>query len=78
MAKTITKKTKGKAKKKRTNVYPTKTKEGKELIPFVLERYLTHILSNYVACMQIMRFNNNYRSRTNISYQHNFPFYNRG
>jgi hypothetical protein len=34
--------------------------------------YLTHDLFN-VACMQIVRFNNNERSRKNITHQRNLP-----
>jgi hypothetical protein len=60
MAITITWKTKGKAKKYTTH---TRTKEGRKLIPFVVGNYLTHN-PFHVACMQIVRFNSNRRSRT--------------
>jgi hypothetical protein len=46
MAGTITRKTKGKAKEKPKDAQPTKTKEGRELIPFVVRSYLTHRPSN--------------------------------
>jgi hypothetical protein len=39
--------------------------------------YLTHNPSN-VACIQIVRFKSNRRSRINISCQNNLPFYNKG
>jgi len=46
----------------------------KKLVPLVVGSYFTHSPSN-VACMQIIRSNNNGRSRTNINYQCNLPFY---
>jgi hypothetical protein len=45
-----------------THQEPTK---GRELVPLVVGSYLTHGPSN-VACMQIVRFDNNERSRTSI------------
>ncbi len=53
---------------------PTRTKEGREIIPFMVESYLTHNFSN-VTYMQMVRSNSNMRSRTSISRQCNFPFY---
>jgi hypothetical protein len=50
MARTITQKTKRKAKERPTYAQPKGTKEGKELIPLVVGSYLTHNLIN-VACM---------------------------
>ncbi len=49
-------------------------RKGRKLILFVVGSYLTHSPSN-VACMQIMKFNNNGRSRTSIICQYNLPFY---
>jgi len=74
MAETITRKTKGKAKEKPkesafsqiNSTQPARTKEGRELVPFVVGSYFTHNLFN-VVYMQIMKSNNNRRSRTNIS-----------
>jgi hypothetical protein len=77
MAETITRKTKGKAKEKPKDTQPARTKEGRELVPFVVGSYFTHNLFNIVY-MQIMKSNNNRRSRTNISCQRNLPFYNKG
>ncbi len=74
MVETITQKTKGKAKERPKDVQPKRTKEGRELIPFVVRGYFTHNLSN-VVCMQVMKSNHNRRYRTNISCQLNFPFY---
>jgi hypothetical protein len=78
MARTIMWKTKGKAKEKaKTNAHPVGTKEGRELVPLVIGIYLTHSLSN-VTCMQIVKSNNNRRSRTtSISHHRNLPIYNR-
>jgi len=70
MTKTITWKTKGKAKERPKDVKPTRTKEGRELVSFVIGNYFTHSLSN-VTYMQIMRFNNNKRFR--FSRQCNLP-----
>jgi hypothetical protein len=68
MARTITLKieTKGQANERSKDVQPTRTKEGRKLIPLVEGSYLTHSLSN-VTSMKIMRCNNNRRFRTNIS-----------
>ncbi len=54
-----------------------KSQKRRGLIPFVVGNYLTHSPSN-VAYTQIMKFNSNRRSRTNISRKHNFPFYSKG
>jgi len=74
---TITDKTKGKAKESPKDAQPTRTKEGRKLIPFVVGGYFTHSPSN-VACMQIVKFNSNKRFRTSTSRQHNLPFYSKG
>jgi len=65
MAKTITLKTKEKAKRKGPkDAQPTRTKERREreevllIFSLVARSYVTQSLSN-VACMQILRFNNN-------------------
>jgi hypothetical protein len=50
MARTITQKTKGKAKERSTNAYPKGTKERRELDPFMVGRYFTHNPFN-VTCM---------------------------
>jgi hypothetical protein len=54
MAKTITWKTKWKAKERSKNMQPARTKEGRESVPFTVESYLTHSLSNVVS-MQIVK-----------------------
>jgi hypothetical protein len=74
MVETLTRKTKGKAKKKPKDMQPTRTEEGRKLVPFVVGSYLTHSTSN-VTCMQIVRFNSNRRPRTSISCQHNLLLY---
>jgi len=51
--------------------------KGGELILFVVGSYLTHSPSN-VTYMQIVRLNNNGRSRISITCQHKFSLYNRG
>jgi hypothetical protein len=75
MAKTITQKTKKKAKERPKDAQPTGIKEGRELVPFMVGCYLAHILSN-VTGMQTMRSNR--RSKTSICYQCNLPLYNEG
>jgi len=77
MAKTITWKTKGKAKERPKDTQPAGTKEGRELVLLVVGNYLTHNLSN-VIYMQIVRSNNNRRFRISISCQCNLPFYSIG
>jgi hypothetical protein len=52
-------------------------KKRKELVPLMVESYLTHDPSN-VGTMQIMKFNSNGRSRTNITRQHILPLYIKG
>jgi len=71
---TITWKKKGKAKKRPKIVQPRSTKERKELVPLMVGSYLTHNHSN-LACMQIVRSNNDRRSRTSISRQCNLFLY---
>ncbi len=78
MARTITRETKkGRPKKGQKTYNPQEPNERKDLIPSVLGNYITHGPYN-VTCMQIMRSNNNERSRTSITHQHNFLFYNKG
>jgi hypothetical protein len=74
MARTITRKTKRKAKERPKDVQPARTKKGRDLVPLVVGSSFTYSPFD-VACMQIMKFNNNRRFNTNISYQHNFLFY---
>ncbi len=76
MARIITWKTKGKPKERQKDARPTRTKEGRELVPLMVGSYLTHNRSN-VACMQIMRSNSNRRSITSFSRLRNPPLYNR-
>jgi hypothetical protein len=52
MAKIITHKTKGKAKERSKDAQPTRIKEGRELVPFMVGCYVTKRPSN-VICMQI-------------------------
>jgi hypothetical protein len=56
MAKTITRKIKGKAKERSKDVQPIATKEGRELVPLLVGSYVTHSPFN-VTYMQIVRFN---------------------
>jgi hypothetical protein len=51
-----------------------KQKKRRELVPLMVGSYLTHNPPN-VTCMQIMKSNNNERSKTSITCQHNLPFY---
>jgi hypothetical protein len=44
-----------------------KNQKNRELVPLVVGSYFIHILTN-VAYMQIVRSNNNGRSKTNISF----------
>lgn len=57
MAETITQKTKGKTQKRPKNAQPITigTKEGRDLVPLVVQSYLTYRPSN-VTCMQISNF----------------------
>jgi hypothetical protein len=75
MVGTITHKTQGTAKERLKDAQPTKTKEGRELVPFMVGSYFTHNPSN-VANMQIVRSNINRMFKTCISYQCNLPLYN--
>ncbi len=77
MAKTITQKTKGKAKERPKDAQLVGTKKGRKPIPLMVRSYLTHNLSN-ATYMQIVRSNNNRRPRTNISCKCKFPFYSIG
>jgi len=70
-------KQKGKAKERPKDVQPVGTKEGRELVLFVVGNYFTHRAFN-VTHMQIMKLNNNRRFRTNISCQQNLFLYSKG
>ncbi len=63
--------------KKPKDTQPVGTKERRKLVLLVVRNYFTHSPFN-VACMQIVRFNSNWRFRTNIPHQHNLPFHNKG
>jgi hypothetical protein len=76
MVRTITQKTKRKAKERPKDVQLAKPKEGRELVPLVVGNYFTHNPFN-VTSMQIVKFDSSRRSRTSISHQCNLPFYNR-
>ncbi len=56
---------------------PHEPKKRREVVLLMVGSYLTHNPSN-VACIQIVRFKSNRRSRINISCQNNLPFYNKG
>jgi len=77
MVGTMTRKTKWKAKERPKNAQPTRTKEGRKLVLFVVGRYFNHKPFN-VVCMQIVGSNSNRRYKTNIYCQCNLPFSNRG
>jgi hypothetical protein len=51
MARTITRKTKGKAKEKPMDAQPLGTKEGRELVPLVAWSYFTDNPSSNLTCM---------------------------
>jgi hypothetical protein len=78
IVRTITRETKrgGQRKAKGCITYKNQ-KKRRELIPLVVGTYLTHNPYN-VTYMQIMKSNNNGRSKTNITQQHNLPFYRKG
>jgi hypothetical protein len=65
---------KGKAKERPKDAQLAGTKKRRNL---VVGTYLTHSPS-HVACMQIMKSNNNERFRIHITGQNNFPFYRKG
>jgi hypothetical protein len=67
----------GQRKAKRHTARRKTERKGRELVPIVVGSYLTHGPSN-VTCIQIVRSNNNGRSRTIITHQHNFPLSYRG
>jgi len=75
MAGTIIGETKRKAKKRPKDTQLVGIKKRERVSPF-RGRKLFH-LSN-VSRMQIVRFNSNGGSRTNITCQRNVPFYSRG
>jgi hypothetical protein len=70
--KTRERKREGQRKAKRRITCKNQEKEG-ELAPLVVGNYFTHNPSN-VTCMQIVRSNNNGRSKTNIIFNTIFFF----
>jgi hypothetical protein len=74
MAGTIKGETKREGQKTHNSHEPKK--KGRELISLVVGSYFTHYPSN-VTYMQIVRSNTNGRSKTNIIYQRNLPFFSR-
>ncbi len=66
-----------KAKERPKDALPAKSKERRKLIPFMVGSYFTHSPYN-VANMQVVRSNNNRRSRSNIFCQCNLALYNKG
>jgi hypothetical protein len=71
MAKTITRETKREGQKMNNLQEP---KKKRELVPFTIGSYFTHGFFN-VTCTQIVRSNNNGRSKMRITRQRNLPFY---
>jgi hypothetical protein len=68
----------GKVKEGLKYAQPIRTKKkGRKLVLFMVGSYFTHSPSN-VASMQIVKSNNNGRSKTNITCQHNLFLYNKG
>ncbi len=74
MAETITGETKREGQRTFNSQEP---KKGRKLVPLMVQNYFTHNPSS-VPYIQIMRYNNNGRSRTSITCQHNLPLYNKG
>jgi hypothetical protein len=74
MAETILGETKREGQKRHNLKGP---KRGRKLVSLMVGSYLTHNLFN-VANMQILRFNNNGRFKTNIICQRNLLIYNKG
>jgi hypothetical protein len=62
MVETITREIKKEGQKKVKRHNSQEQKKGRKLVPFMVGSYLTHCPSN-VTCMQIVRFNNNGRSK---------------
>ncbi len=60
--------------KKGQKMYNQEPKKGEKLVPLMIGSYLTHNPFN-VTYIQIVRSNNNGRSRKNITYQCNLPLY---
>jgi hypothetical protein len=79
MAGTITWETKkeGQRKTKRHTAYKN-TKKRERVSPSRGGKKPFHPRPSNVACMQIVRFNNNGRSKTSITNQYNLPLYNKG
>jgi hypothetical protein len=77
MAITIKWKQKRKAKERPKDAQPIRTKKGRGLVPLVVGSYLTHGPSN-VTNMQIVKSNNNGRSKRSITRQCNILLYSRG
>jgi len=70
MARTITQKTKRKAKERPTYAQPIGTKEGRKLVPLVVGSHFTHNPFN-VTYMEIVKSKNHRRFKTNIFRQSN-------
>jgi hypothetical protein len=78
MVGTIIRETKrGRPKKGLKTYNPQEPKKGKELVPLMVGSYLTNGPYN-VACMIIVKCNNNGRSITSITHQCNLPLYSKG
>jgi len=77
MVGTITREIKKEGQKKAKRHNPQDVEKGEELVLLVVGRYFTHRPFN-VACMQIVKYNSNGRSKASITCQCNLPFYNRG
>ncbi len=69
---------KGRSKKGQNMNSPQEPEKGRDLVPLVVGSYTTPLMSSNVAQMQIVRSNSNGRSRTSITYQHNFFSYSKG
>jgi hypothetical protein len=76
MAITVTGETKREGQTKRHTARKNQ-KKGRELVPLMVQSYLTHGPFN-VASMQIVKFNSNGGFRTSITRQCNLPLYNKG
>ncbi len=74
MAETIPRETKSKGQKTHS---PKSPKRRRELVFLMVGSYLTHNPYNVVS-MQIVKSNNNGRSKTSITYQSNFILYSKG
>jgi hypothetical protein len=66
---------KGKAKERSKHAQHARTKKGRELVPFMIESYLTHGPFNVVN-MQTMGYSSNGRPSISITHQRSLPLYN--